>query len=65
MGGAISIASSVLVPGVDTVVSFYAIPSLQLVDPANAKDPIQAHFGELDSFVGFLDIKVLWCMNLL
>ncbi|GAB4825169.1 hypothetical protein Ancab_008044 [Ancistrocladus abbreviatus] len=56
MGGALSIASSVLVPGVDAVVAFYGIPSPQLADPAQAKAPIQAHFGELDSFVGFSDV---------
>ncbi|KAL5573378.1 hypothetical protein UlMin_022975 [Ulmus minor] len=56
MGGALSIASSVLVPGVDAVVAFYGIPSSELADPAQAKAPIQAHFGELDSFVGFSDV---------
>lgn len=56
MGGALSIASSVLVPEVDAVVAFYGIPSSELADPAQAKAPIQAHFGELDSFVGFSDV---------
>ncbi|XP_062009442.1 uncharacterized protein LOC133726011 [Rosa rugosa] len=56
MGGALSIASSVLVPEVDAVVAFYGIPSSELADPAKAKAPIQAHFGELDSFVGFSDV---------
>lgn len=58
MGGALAIASSVLVPGVDAVVAFYGVPSPQLADPANAKAPVQAHFGELDGFIGFSDIKV-------
>lgn len=58
MGGALSIASSVLVPEVDAVVAFYGIPSSELADPAQAKAPIQAHFGELDSFVGFSDVSV-------
>ena len=58
MGGALSIASSVLVPEVDAVVAFYGIPSSELADPAQAKAPIQAHFGELDSFVGFSDVTV-------
>ncbi|GFP79545.1 putative uncharacterized protein yghx [Phtheirospermum japonicum] len=57
MGGALSIASSVLVPGVDAVVAFYGVPSPELADPAHAKAPVQAHFGELDSLVGFSDVK--------
>ncbi|GMP66784.1 hypothetical protein CsSME_00026995 [Camellia sinensis var. sinensis] len=56
MGGALSIASSVLVPEVDAVVAFYGVPSSELADPAHAKAPVQAHFGELDSFVGFSDV---------
>lgn len=57
MGGALAIASSVLVPGVDAVVAFYGVPSAELADPAKAKAPVQAHFGEDDGFVGFSDIK--------
>ncbi|KAF8410758.1 hypothetical protein HHK36_003295 [Tetracentron sinense] len=56
MGGALSIASAVLIPEVDAVVSFYGVPSSQLADPAHAKAPVQAHFGELDNFIGFSDI---------
>ncbi|KAE9620693.1 hypothetical protein Lal_00019349 [Lupinus albus] len=56
MGGALSIASSVLVPEVDAVVAFYGVPSSELADPAQAKAPIQAHFGEQDNFVGFSDV---------
>lgn len=58
MGGALSIASGVLVPEVDAVVAFYGTPSSELADPSKAKAPIQAHFGETDSFVGFSDITV-------
>lgn len=58
MGGALAIASSVLVPEVDAVVGFYGTPSSELADPAQAKAPIQAHFGELDNFVGFSDVTV-------
>lgn len=58
MGGALSIASSVLVPEVDAVVAFYGVPSSELADPSEAKSPVQAHFGELDSFVGFADVTV-------
>ncbi|CAN1220181.1 Protein usf [Linum perenne] len=56
MGGALSIASSVLVAEVDAVVAFYGVPSSELADPAQAKAPVQAHFGELDNFVGFSDV---------
>lgn len=56
MGGALSIASAVLVPGVDAVVAFYGVPSSELADPAQAKAPVQAHFGEQDNFVGFSDV---------
>ncbi|KAJ3695663.1 hypothetical protein LUZ60_001040 [Juncus effusus] len=56
MGGALAIASGVLIPEVDAVVAFYGVPSAELADPAQAKAPIQAHFGEADSFVGFSDI---------
>ncbi|XP_050208196.1 uncharacterized protein LOC126657535 [Mercurialis annua] len=56
MGGALAIASSVLVPEVDAVVAFYGVPPSQLADASQAKAPVQAHFGELDSFVGFADV---------
>ncbi|OAY33079.1 protein usf [Manihot esculenta] len=56
MGGALSVATSVLVPEVDAVVAFYGVPSSELADPAQAKAPVQAHFGELDNFVGFSDV---------
>ncbi|KAJ9176883.1 hypothetical protein P3X46_012151 [Hevea brasiliensis] len=56
MGGALSIASSVLVPEVDAVVAFYGVPTSELADPAQAKAPVQGHFGELDNFVGFSDV---------
>ena len=60
MGGALSIASSVLVPKVDAVVAFYGVPSSELADPAQSKVPVQAHFGELDNFVGFSDVTVCY-----
>ncbi|KAI4322519.1 hypothetical protein L6164_022205 [Bauhinia variegata] len=56
MGGALSIASSVLVPEVDAVVAFYGVCSPLLADPSQAKAPVQAHFGEQDNFVGFSDV---------
>ncbi|GER43117.1 carboxymethylenebutenolidase [Striga asiatica] len=57
MGGALAIASSVLVPGIDAVVSFYGVPSKELSDVSQSKAPVQAHFGELDTFAGFSDVE--------
>ncbi|RWV83746.1 hypothetical protein GW17_00054609 [Ensete ventricosum] len=51
MGGALSIASGVLVPEADAVVAFYGVPPPELADPSLAKAPIQAHFGELDNIL--------------
>lgn len=53
-----SIASGVSVPEVDAVVAFYGTPPSELADASKAQAPIQAHFGELDSFVGFADVTV-------
>ncbi|CAA0815472.1 alpha/beta-Hydrolases superfamily protein [Striga hermonthica] len=57
MGSALAIASSVLVPGIDAVVSFYGVPSRELADVNKAEAPVQAHFGQLDTFVGFSDVE--------
>ncbi|KAG4972122.1 hypothetical protein JHK84_038201 [Glycine max] len=38
---------------VGAAIAFYAVPASQLADPAQAKAPVQAHFGELDNYVGF------------
>ncbi|CAA0829020.1 alpha/beta-Hydrolases superfamily protein [Striga hermonthica] len=57
MGSALAIASSVLVPGVDVVASFYGVPSPELADVTEAKAPVQAHFGQRDTFAGFLDVE--------
>ncbi|KAG9447607.1 hypothetical protein H6P81_013735 [Aristolochia fimbriata] len=56
MGGALALASAVLVPQLDAVVVFYGIPSPELADPTQVKAPVQAHFGETDNFVGFSDM---------
>ena len=58
MGGALSIAGSVLVPEVGAAIAFNAVPASQLADPAQAKAPVQAHFGELDNYVGFSYVTV-------
>ncbi|KRY05761.1 Uncharacterized protein T12_9248, partial [Trichinella patagoniensis] len=56
MGGALSVASAVLVSEVDAAVSFYGSASTELADATKTKAPVQAHFGELDSFIGFSDV---------
>lgn len=56
MGGALSIASAVLIPEIDAAVAFYGVPSPELADPSQVKAPVQAHFGENDNFVGFSDV---------
>ncbi|RZB83695.1 hypothetical protein D0Y65_032294, partial [Glycine soja] len=38
---------------VGAAIAFNAVPASQLADPAQAKAPVQAHFGELDNYVGF------------
>ena len=55
MGGALSLASSVLVDGIDAGVAFYGICPDGLADPSNMTVPFQAHFGELDQMAGFSD----------
>ncbi|CAM6017577.1 unnamed protein product [Sphagnum balticum] len=55
MGGALSLASAVRVPGIDAVVAFYGTPPPQLADPTESKVPVQAHFGEEDTMKGLSD----------
>jgi len=56
MGGALSLASGVLIPGVDAVVAFYGVPDPGLADVSKIKVPVQAHFGETDGNKGFSDV---------
>eukprot|EP00271_Cylindrocystis_brebissonii_P015891 TRINITY_DN38954_c0_g1_i1.p1 TRINITY_DN38954_c0_g1~~TRINITY_DN38954_c0_g1_i1.p1 ORF type:complete len:237 (+),score=41.04 TRINITY_DN38954_c0_g1_i1:227-937(+) len=56
MGGALTIASSVLVDDISAGCPFYGIPPLGLADPAKTTVPIQGHFGELDAHTGFSDL---------
>ncbi|XP_057451043.1 uncharacterized protein LOC130742952 isoform X1 [Lotus japonicus] len=58
MGGALAIASSNMISdlNVDAIVAFYGVPcSLD----GNGRFPVQAHFGELDEFVGFSDVTAV------
>jgi len=56
MGGALSLAGSILVPGLTCGVVFYGICSKDLADPTKCKIPILGHFGEKDEHVGFADV---------
>jgi carboxymethylenebutenolidase len=56
MGGALSIASCVKVPGVDAGVCYYGIPPVGLADPKDLRKPMQFHFGDKDHSPGFSDI---------
>ncbi len=58
MGGALTLASAVRVPGIDAVVAFYGTPPPQLADPTESKVPVQAHFGEEDTMKGLSDKEV-------
>lgn len=58
MGGALAIATSVLVEGISAVSSFYGICSKELADVSKATIPLQAHFGEKDNVTGFSDVQV-------
>lgn len=57
MGGALSIAASVLVDGLSASAPFYGIPSPQLADSAKVRTPLQLHFGTKDSLKGFSDTE--------
>jgi carboxymethylenebutenolidase len=58
MGGALTLASAVRVPGIDAAVAFYGTPPPELADPTESKVPVQAHFGEEDTMKGFSDKEV-------
>lgn len=57
MGGALSIAASVHVNGLNAAVPFYGIPSADLADPAKVRTPLQLHFGTADPLKGFSDLE--------
>ena len=52
MGGALTIAAAVHVPGVSAAVCFYGIPPTAFADPANIKIPFQGHFANRDAHWG-------------
>ncbi|KAJ3071526.1 hypothetical protein HDU98_005191 [Podochytrium sp. JEL0797] len=63
MGGALSLAITArmaeLNKPLNACVAFYGTPSNSLIDISEipATTPVQAHFGELDEYVGFADLK--------
>jgi dienelactone hydrolase len=55
MGGALTLASTVSVPGVDCGIVFYGISPDGLADPTTLCKPLQCHFGNDDNLEGFSD----------
>ncbi|XP_053381782.1 putative carboxymethylenebutenolidase [Mercenaria mercenaria] len=53
MGGALSLASAALAPEISAAAPFYGLPKPGLCDLSSIRVPVQAHFGELDTFKGF------------
>lgn len=50
MGGALTVASAVHVPGLSAAVCFYGVPPKQVADPALIRLPFMAHFATLDTW---------------
>lgn len=59
MGGALSIASAVLVDGIHAAVPYYGVPNKSLADPGKSKIPLQLHFGLRDDAKGFSGKNIL------
>lgn len=56
MGGALSFCAAQHA-GVDCAAPFYGIPPPTVCQPDKITIPLQAHFGKLDTLVGFADVK--------
>ncbi len=63
MGGALSLASAVKVPGLTCAVCFYGIPDEKFADPRKIAVPMQFHFGNKDHSKGFSDLEVSFVEN--
>ncbi|QQS14496.1 MAG: dienelactone hydrolase family protein [Rhodospirillales bacterium] len=50
MGGALTVASAVHVPGLSAAVCYYGIPPADFADPAKIKIPFQGHFANRDDW---------------
>lgn len=53
MGGALSLASAAHACEISAAAPFYGLPKPGICDLASIRVPVQAHFGELDTFKGF------------
>ena len=53
MGGAISFAAAVRSPEISAAAPFYGIPKSSIANLLEIRIPVQSHFGELDTAVGF------------
>lgn len=50
MGGALTIAAAVHVPGIAAAVCYYGIPPAEFADPATIRVPFQGHFASRDDW---------------
>ncbi|MBI2733574.1 MAG: dienelactone hydrolase family protein [Aquabacterium sp.] len=50
MGGALTVASAVHVPGLSAAVCFYGIPPAEFANPAHIRIPFQGHFASQDDW---------------
>jgi carboxymethylenebutenolidase len=50
MGGALTVAASVHIPGIAAGICFYGIPPAEFADPAKIKVPFQGHFANQDDW---------------
>jgi len=50
MGGALTVAAAVHVPGLAAAVCFYGIPPAEFANPAQIKTPFQGHFATRDTW---------------
>ena len=59
LGGALTIASSMLVKNIHAAAPFYGVPQKSFVDPSKTapRVPLQLHFGIKDPHQGFSDLK--------
>lgn len=51
MGGALTIAAAVHVPGLRAAVCFYGVPPASFADPAQIRIPFQGHFANRDDWI--------------
>jgi carboxymethylenebutenolidase len=51
MGGAVAIIGAARIPELTAAVSFYGVPPLEAVKPADVKIPLQGHFANRDGYI--------------